>query len=210
MPLILPGGKVLEESLIRPLGSICQPKVLVISPHVPTAHACSMNLVCLALRISRSSTTQNPLDTMRSYMASLPTATARSEALQTLTRVLLQYSALSNECSHLVLGTSLTSLAVSLISGVACGDGFHVKEEIQEEWTPEQIDLINSSLKADRKQKHGLRIIRPLRDIGMKECGAWAWWMDLKVLGRESWDWPGCKLGLGALTKGQNRIHTRI
>ena len=45
-------------------------------------------------------------------------------------------------------------------------------------------------------------MIRPLRDVGLKECGAWAWWQGLAVVGRESWTWPNAKPGIGALTKG--------
>jgi cytoplasmic tRNA 2-thiolation protein 2 len=32
-----------------------------------------------------------------------------------------------------------------------------------------------------------IRILRPLRDLGIKECAAWAWWSDLTVLGKEKW-----------------------
>ncbi|TCD65230.1 hypothetical protein EIP91_002938 [Steccherinum ochraceum] len=154
-----------------------------------------------ALKLLRLEESTSPLEAMRSYMASLPTTTARSTALQTLTRVLLQYTAQANDCSHLVLGTSLTSLAVSLISGVAHGGGFHVREEMQEEWTADQSSDREVDVAKKATKRHGLRIIRPLRDVGMKECGAWSWWMGLKVVGRENWEWPGFKPGIGALTK---------
>ena len=83
---------------------------------------------------------------------------------------------------------------------MAYGGGFHVKEEIQEEWTDHSNDTIGAPKKTDSR-KHGLRIVRPLRDIGMKECGAWSWWMGLQVVGREDWKWLGGKPGIGALTK---------
>ena len=39
-------------------------------------------------------------------------------------------------CSHLLLGTNLTSLSVSLLSSISSGGGFNVPEEIFEEWSP--------------------------------------------------------------------------
>lgn len=116
-----------------------------------------------------------------------------------LTRVILQYTAVKTSSSHLLLGTSLTSLAVSLISGVAYGGGFHVKEEVQEEWTPD--------LRQSRAEKgSSVRVIRPLRDISAKECAVWAWWWKLRIVGREQWVWPGTKPGIGRLTKGSYRM----
>ncbi|KAI0091212.1 hypothetical protein BDY19DRAFT_1033438 [Irpex rosettiformis] len=131
-----------------------------------------------------------PLTALRLYLASLPTASALPTAVQTLVRLLLQYTAISMNCSHLLLGTSLTSLAISLIAGISQGGGFHVREEAQEEWLPNCLDT-----------GRAVRIIRPLREIGMKECGVWAWWMHLPIVGREKWHWPGTKPGIGRLTK---------
>lgn len=59
-----------------------------------------------------------------------------------------------------------------------------MRDELQEEWTT-----------AGR----AVRVVRPLRDIGMKECAAYAWWMGLTVLGKEKW--PGAKQGISGLTK---------
>ena len=143
------------------------------------------------------------LTALKSYLASLPTPTALPTTLSTLTRVLLQYTAVKTGSSHLLLGTSLTSLAVSLISGVACGGGFHVREEVQEEWTPD--------FRCDGSTpEKPIRVIRPLRDISAKECAVWAWWWKLRVVGREQWIWPGSKPGIGRLTKGVHATYLII
>lgn len=144
---------------------------------------------------------------LRSYLSSLPTPTAIHTSIQTLTRVLLLYTALQTDSSHLILGTSLTTLAVSLISGVAQGSGFNVREEMLEEWSPDPgittvPELWPEDGKKTKKLKRTVRIVRPLRDIGMKECAAWAWWSRISVVGKEKWLWPGAKPGIGTLTKG--------
>ncbi|KAI8980098.1 hypothetical protein BD414DRAFT_444483 [Trametes punicea] len=162
---------------------------------------------------SLSSPSENPLDSLRTYVSSLPTPTAMITSIQTLTRLLLLHTALHTGSSHLVLGTSLTSLAVSLISGVAQGAGFNIREETQEEWTPEPevvstpadpsasaTDDKHESKRA-RKGKRTVRVVRPLRDVGMKECAAWAWWSGVPVVGKEKWGWAGAKPGIGTLTK---------
>ncbi|KAI0749411.1 hypothetical protein C8Q80DRAFT_1218582 [Daedaleopsis nitida] len=158
---------------------------------------------------------------LRAYLSSLPTPTAVHTSIQTLTRLLLLHTALQTGSSHLVLGTSLTSLAVSLISGVAQGAGFTMREETQEEWTPASdsglpVDPIpapdqdesghaghpkKKDKGAKQQSRRTVRIVRPLRDIGMKECAAWAWWARIPVVGKEKWVWPGAKPGIGTLTK---------
>ncbi|KAM5530996.1 hypothetical protein V8D89_015323 [Ganoderma adspersum] len=155
---------------------------------------------------SLSHTHQDPLAALRSYLSSLPTPTAVHTSIQTLTRVLLLYTALHTDSSHLTLGTSLTSLAVSLISGVAQGSGFNVREEMLEEWSPDPgittvPELWPEDGKKTKKLKRTVRIVRPLRDIGMKECAAWAWWSRIPVVEKEKWLWPGAKPGIGTLTK---------
>lgn len=171
--------------------------------------------------LSNRRSTSTPLQSLRSYLASLPTATALSATLQTLTRLLLLHTAIDTGSSHLVLGTSLTSLAISLISGVAQGRGFNVKEEMQEEWTsdrdlntPVANDSQSNASKGkrgnnvERRSKRSVRVIRPLRDVGMKECAMWAWWNGLKVTGKEKWQWPGVKQDIGILTKGLSASHS--
>jgi hypothetical protein len=91
-----------------------------------------------------------------------------------------------------LLGTSLTSLAISLISGISQGGGYNVREEAQEDWVP-------PSTSTDGKER-SVRLVRPLRDVGVKECGTYAWWRGLKILGKEKW--PGGRQSIGGLTKG--------
>ncbi|KAI1797223.1 hypothetical protein LXA43DRAFT_935649 [Ganoderma leucocontextum] len=148
----------------------------------------------------------DPLVALHTYLSSLPTPTAVHTSIQTLTRVLLLYTALHTDSSHVVLGTSLTSLAVSLISGVAQGSGFNVREEMLEEWSPdpggtEVPEHWPEDGKKPKKLKRTVRTVRPLGDIGMKECAAWAWWSRTPVVGKEKWLWPGAKPGIGTLTK---------
>ncbi|KAI0710272.1 hypothetical protein C8Q76DRAFT_94818 [Earliella scabrosa] len=151
-------------------------------------------------------TSADPLTSLRTYLSSLPTPTAVHTSIQTLIRCLLLHTAFQTGCSHLVLGTSLTSLAVSLISGVAQGAGFNVREETMEEWSPDHISAlptapIPNGTKKGKAPKRTVRIVRPLRDIGMKECAAWAWWARIPIVGKDKWLWPGAKPGIGTLTK---------
>ena len=143
---------------------------------------------------------EDPIALLRNHLASLPTPTALTATVKTLIRVLLQHAALLTGSSHLVYGTSLTTLAVSLISGVSGGGGFHVKEEAQEEWVPDEWERQNQHSTGTKLQS--VRLIRPLRDVGRKECAAWSWWTGLKVIGREEVLWPGTKPGIGKLTEG--------
>ncbi|KAF9468052.1 hypothetical protein BDZ94DRAFT_1154860 [Collybia nuda] len=139
--------------------------------------------------------TDSPVSCLKNYIASLPTQTAVPSAVQTLTRLLLLHTAMMTASSHLLLGTSLTSLSISLISSISQGGGFVVREEAQEEWTPRMsVDSNTTERKAGT-----VRTVRPLRDIGMKECGIWAWWNGLHIVGRERF--PGGRQSIGALTK---------
>ncbi len=110
----------------------------------------------------------SPLACLKQYLATLPTQTAFFTAIQTITRLLLLHTAASRQASHLLLGTSLTSLSVNLISSIAQGSGFAIVEEIQEEWAPRSPPGIP------------IRVVRPLRDIGMKDCAMWNWWHGLR------------------------------
>lgn len=92
----------------------------------------------------------------------------------------------------MLLGTSLSSLAISLISGISQGGGYNVREEAQEDWAP-------PSTPKDGKER-AIRLVRPLRDVGVKECGMYAWWRGLKVIGKEKW--PGGRQSIAGLTKG--------
>lgn len=158
------------------------------------------------LHVKELAQNASPISALRSYLASLPTPTALPSAVQTLVRLLLQYTAVYTGSSHLVLGTSLTSLAISLISSVTQGGGFHVKEETQEEWFPDYLQGSDDQQKGGKSKRTSVRIIRPLRDVGIKECAVWAWWMRLPIVGRERIQWPGAKPGLGRLTKGEQFV----
>jgi cytoplasmic tRNA 2-thiolation protein 2 len=133
----------------------------------------------------------SPLAALLAYLSSLPTTTATQSTLKTLTRILLLYTALSTSSSHLLLGTTLTGLSIGLISGVAMGGGFVVREEAGEEWVPRIGGMAG--------EKRSIKVVRPLRDMGMKECAAWVWWNGLEVVGKENV--AGAKQGIGGLTK---------
>ena len=138
------------------------------------------------LRTSESS----PLASLKCYMSALPTQTATNNAVQMLIRLLLLNTAASRQASHLLLGTSLTSLSVNLISGIAQGSGFTIVGEAQEEWAPHPPRGIS------------IRIIRPMRDIGMKDCAIWNWWFGLHPMPRPSHNLDGGRNAIDALTRG--------
>lgn len=137
------------------------------------------------LFVSPSPSESTPLASLHAYLQSLPTPTAIPATISTFTRLLLLYTARANASSHLLLGTSLTSLSISLISSIAQGGGFVIPQEEQEEWVPFSEEHSNNSA-SNGQWKGEVRILRPLREIGMKECAAWAWWNDLNVIGKES------------------------
>ncbi|KAF8905111.1 hypothetical protein CPB84DRAFT_1677063 [Gymnopilus junonius] len=149
----------------------------------------AQSLARLDLHLVNSSSESSPLQALRTYLSSLPTQTAFYSAVQMLVRLLLLHTSASRDASHLLLGTSLTSLSVNLISGIAQGSGYQVTEEGKEEWNP--------------RPEHGmpLRIVRPLRDVGMKECTIWDWWCKLKIVGEPRSLYSGGKNAIGALTR---------
>ncbi|KAG6862558.1 hypothetical protein C0995_000106 [Termitomyces sp. Mi166 len=146
--------------------------------------------------ISYARDPETPAKRLTKYISSLPTQTAILSAVQTLTRMLLLHTASATGSSHLLLGTSLTSLSISLISSISQGGGFVVREEAKEEWVPQKSV---TKIKANGHENDAIRIIRPLQDIAMKECGMWAWWHSLDVVGREKF--PGGKQSIGQLTR---------
>ncbi|KAH9481406.1 Cytoplasmic tRNA 2-thiolation protein 2 [Psilocybe cubensis] len=142
------------------------------------------------LRLATSSSEISSLTAMRTYLSSLPTPTAFHSAVQILIRLLLLHTAASRRASHLLLGTSLTALSVNLISGIAQGAGFSVAEEAQEVWDPP-----NSG------DALPIRIVRPMREIGMKECAIWDWWCKLNIVAHSRTSPSGVKNAISALTK---------
>ncbi|KAI6025858.1 hypothetical protein F5J12DRAFT_810842 [Pisolithus orientalis] len=128
------------------------------------------------LNPAHSSNTLSPKDALRAFLTALPTPTAVSRAIQVLIRLLMLFTAQFHGASHLVLGSSLTTLAVSLVSCVAQGGGHAIREEFQEEWPP--------GLSPGVELGGTVRVVRPLRDVTMKECAAYAWWNGIRVPGR--------------------------
>ncbi|KAH7925493.1 hypothetical protein BV22DRAFT_1104929 [Leucogyrophana mollusca] len=146
----------------------------------PSAFQLSVDLGIGNLSLASASSTPpdlTPVESMRTYLASLPTPTAVSSAIQNLVRMLTLHAARSRGASHLLLGTSLTSLSIGLISSISQGGGYATREELQEEWTPSGFGSTETS--------RPISIVRPLRDVTMKECAAYAWWNDIKIVGRD-------------------------
>ncbi|KAF8525852.1 hypothetical protein BU17DRAFT_74271 [Hysterangium stoloniferum] len=112
-----------------------------------------------------------PLHQLKAYLSSLPTATSHQSAISTLIRLILHRSARAHDCSHLVLGTSLTSLSVSLINAVAGGAGYTIGMEKGEELIAPDGGIV--------------RLVRPLREVTMKECAAYLRWRNLSVIGNK-------------------------
>ncbi|KAG6851099.1 hypothetical protein H0H93_000979 [Arthromyces matolae] len=157
------------------------------------------NEVLLISSVSNLKDVSTPVERLKKYISSLPTQTAIPSAVRTLTRMLLLHTASAMGCSHLLLGTSLTSLSISLISSISQGGGFVVREEAREDWTPQQSAV---SRKENGHENGTIRIVRPLQDIGMKECAMWAWWHNLNILGSDKF--PNGKQSIGRLTRGES------
>jgi cytoplasmic tRNA 2-thiolation protein 2 len=155
---------------------------------------CFLFLFSKALSFSLDS---GPISALQSYLRALPTPTAIQSTLSTLTRLLLLYTAYSIGASHLALGTSLTSLSISLISSISQGGGFVVPQAIHEEWLPP----VAQRIPGDNSWNGEVHLVRPLRDVGMKECTAWVWWHQLPVVGKQRA--PASKQTIGDLTKGR-------
>ena len=85
--------------------------------------------------------------------------------------MLLQHTARTHGCSHLLLGTSLTTLSVNLINAVANGAGYTLAFEKDEGLQSPDSGVV--------------RVVRPLREISMKECAAYIRWRSLLVIGNQ-------------------------
>lgn len=90
---------------------------------------------------------------------------------------MLLYTARSRRASHLLLGSSLTTLSVSLISCISQGEGHSILQELQEEW--------HSGIPTAEENTDAVRVVRPLRDVTMKECAMFAWWNSIHIVGRD-------------------------
>lgn len=134
------------------------------------------------------------MDALRTYLGSLPTQTAISSAIRVLVRLLLLYTARSRQASHLLLGTSLTTLSISLISCISQGGGHSILEEFQEEW--------NGGMLLPGENTQVIRVVRPLSNVTMKECSMFAWWNSIHVVGRDGK--TRATAGIHGLTKGKS------
>ncbi|EIW84376.1 hypothetical protein CONPUDRAFT_163521 [Coniophora puteana RWD-64-598 SS2] len=142
---------------------------------------------------ARSSTrSPSPAEALRAYLSALPTQTAAQSAVQTLIRLIALHAAHARRASHLLFGTPLTSVSVSLIAGIAQGDGYAVREELYEEWLPSLPSDPSITHEASRNgggeeqsisRPRTVRLVRPLRDVTMKECAMYAWWNSVEILG---------------------------
>ena len=92
----------------------------------------------------------------------------------------------------MLLGTSLTTLSISLISSISQGGGHSILEESQEEW--------RSGIPITNENTDSIRVVRPLRDVTMKECSIFAWWNSIRVVGRDRQ--TRATAGIPGLTKG--------
>ena len=159
-------------------------------------------IVSLKEELSKSLTflsDSEPIAALKAHLRALPTPTATQSTLSTLTRLLLLYTAYSIGASHLVLGTSLTSLSISMISSISQGGGFVVPQAIQEEWIPPFVKQTPGTTSWSGE----VRLIRPLKEVSLKECTAWVWWLRLSVVGKQRV--PISERTIGSLTKGRRR-----
>ncbi|KAJ7593090.1 hypothetical protein C8J56DRAFT_490456 [Mycena floridula] len=141
----------------------------------------SMDPSVESLPISLSSTDSTPISALRSFLQALPAASALPTAISTLTRLLLLYTAKRLECSKLLMGTSLTSLAIGLLAGIGEGGGGLVDSQVGETWSD------------------NVQVVKPLLDVGLKELALWAYWNNMPVVGRRKF--IGGERGLGGLTR---------
>ena len=151
---------------------------------------------------SADPTPASPVSRLKAYIASLPSSSSIPNALENITRILLLHAAARQQCSHLVLGTSMTSSGIDLISGIAAGSGVNGFDKGGELWMPDP-DVLSSPV----------HVSRPLSDIGMKECTAWVFWHNLEVVeGGLDPQKPSTKrvvsatkpLGISSLTQGKS------
>ena len=161
-------------------------------------NACVLDL-CASPTLTTGLNKQTPVSALQCYLSALPTPTAVRSAVHAITRVLLLHTANHVRASHLVLGTSLTSLSVNLINLVAQGGGFNIRDENYEEWTP----LRGSCSNGVQSMSMPVKIVRPLKDIGSKECAAWAWWNNLRPIYIQTAPGLSEKSTIQNLTNGQ-------
>lgn len=105
----------------------------------------------------------NPITNMENYFSQLPTRSAVKDSLRMIVRRLVEDYALDLGATHLLLGRSMSSLSMALLSNVCSGRAFAIADE--------------------RKSTYrGLFSFNPLQDVGAKECAACIWWRGLRVV----------------------------
>ncbi|KAG8860718.1 hypothetical protein FRB91_001421 [Serendipita sp. 411] len=104
-----------------------------------------------------------PRESLLSYLGGLPTRSAINESIQIMTRRLLERTVKSLGVSHLLLGRSLSSVSIALLSSICSGRGSTIGEERQ-------------------SSQEGVVSLNPLRELGSKECAACVWWYSLNVI----------------------------
>jgi cytoplasmic tRNA 2-thiolation protein 2 len=206
-----------------------------------TADPCADRSLLIELSLfPLTSSTTSPKDCLRNFLQSMPTSTTQTAMIAILIRMLLLYAARSRRSSHLLLGNSSTSISVGLISGIAQGGGFTISSELFEEWeaagvvsdpsihvktnvAPDVAVDEGTAAKTQGRRRHvpdwtgSVRIVRPLSDISMKECGLYCWWRGLhrvysydSFVGRDHVGSSSVNKDIRGLTRGADHHgHTR-
>ncbi len=106
--------------------------------------------------------------------------------------VITAYISIAQSLSSCSWNVPYISFGQSHIGDSARFRFFSVAEEAKEEW---------------RSQRGvSVRVVRPLRDVGMKECAIWDWWCGLRIVGRSrKFIQGGGRSAIGALTRGTPR-----
>ena len=107
---------------------------------------------------------ESPSLTLEQYLHGLPTESARVATIRNLTRLAVEHHARALGASHLLLGTSLSSISSAMISRICQGGGFTLASE-------------------RGRHTDDLHVIAPLQDVMAKECAAWLKWNDLQTMG---------------------------
>lgn len=102
--------------------------------------------------------------TLEQYLRRLPTESARVTTTRNLTRLAVEHHARALGASHVLLGTSLSSISSAMISRICQGGGFTLASE-------------------RGNHTNNLNVVVPLQDVMAKECAAWLKWNDLQTIG---------------------------
>ena len=125
--------------------------------------------------------TGDPSVTLEQYLRVLPTESARVATIRNLTRLALEHHAGALGASHLLLGTSLSSMSSAMISRICQGGGFTLGSE-------------------RGNHTDNLCVVVPLQDVMAKECAAWLKWNDLQTIGNTV---PRPVASIESLTRGK-------